>query len=90
MGENSEKKIPKFDSVKELTEFFEENDLGDYIDALPEAEFDVALRRRQHFFAVDQDVAERLSEISKNEHMSSGLILNSWLREKLSDYAHKR
>lgn len=89
MAENSEKKLPKFDSVEALTEFFEENDMGDYLESMPEAEFDVELRDRKHFFAVDEDVAERLSEISKNEHVSSGAIVNSWLREKISDYTHK-
>lgn len=89
MGENSEKKLPKFDSVEALTGFFEENDLGDYLDSMPEVEFDVELRHRKHFFAVDEDVAEQLSEISKNEHVSSGAIVNSWLREKISDYTRK-
>lgn len=89
MGENSVKKLQKFDSVENLTEFFDDKDMGDYLESMPEVEFDVELRHRKHFVAVDEDVAERLSEISKNEHVSSGTIVNSWLREKLSDYTHK-
>lgn len=89
MSENSVKKLQKFDSVENLTEFFDDNDMGEYLESMPEVEFDVELRHRKHFVAVDEDVAERLSEISKNEHVSSGTIVNSWLREKLSDYTHK-
>lgn len=89
MGESKEKQLPKFDSLEELTDFFDENDLGEYLDAMPEAEFDVELEHRRHYVAVDDDVAERLTEISKTEHLPSGAIVNSWLREKLADYSRK-
>ncbi|MEO7672618.1 MAG: CopG family antitoxin [Pyrinomonadaceae bacterium] len=89
MAENSEKKLPKFDSVEALTEFFDKNDMGDYFDSMPQVVFDVELGHRKHFVAVDEDVAEKLSEISKHEHLPSGAIVNSWLREKISDYTLK-
>ena len=69
MEGNENKKLPKFDSVNDLTEFFDTNDLGDYLESLPEVEFDVELGRSKHYVAVDDDVAARLSEISKNEHI---------------------
>lgn len=87
MGENSEKKFPKFDSTDSLTDFFDKTDLGDYIESMPE--FEVELAHRRHFIAVDEDVAEKLSEISRNEHIPSGSIVNTWLREKLSNYSQK-
>ena len=90
MGENNQKQLPEFDSMDKLTEFFDENDLGDYLDAMPEADFEVELSHRRHYVAVDEDVIEQLSEISKSEHVSSGTIVNSWLREKLADYTQKR
>lgn len=89
MGENENKKLPKFDSIEELTTFFDENDLGDYLESMPEVEFEVELGSRKHYVAVDDDVAQRLTEISKNEHVPSGAIVNSWLREKLSHYSRK-
>lgn len=89
MAENSEKKLPKFESTEALTNFFEENDMGDYFESMSEVEFDVEVGHRRHFVAVDEDIAEKLSEISKNEHVPSGAIVNSWLREKLSDYTQK-
>jgi hypothetical protein len=89
MEGNENKKLPKFDSVSELTEFFDTNDLGDYLESLPEVEFEVELGRSKHYVAVDDDVAAGLSEISKNEHIPSGAIVNTWLREKLSDYSRK-
>ena len=89
MAENENKSLPRFGSLNELTNFFEENDLAEYLDAMPEVEFEVELGPSKHFVAVDEDVAARLSEISRNEHIPSGAIVNTWLREKLSDYSRK-
>ena len=66
MDENENKKLPKFGSIDELTNFFDENDLGEYLESMPEVDFEVELGSRKHYVAVDDDVAERLSEISKN------------------------
>lgn len=87
MSEN--KKLPKFDSIDKLTEFFDENDLGDYLDSMPETEFDVNLQKRSYFVEVDIELLGKLSEISKLEHKSSEKIVNSWIREKISAYADR-
>lgn len=87
MSEN--KKIPKFDSIDELTAFFDENDLGDYLENLPEADFDVNLEKRTYFVAVDEELSRKLIEIAKREHQSSEKIVNSWLREKILSYSEK-
>lgn len=83
------KEMPKFDSIEALTEFFDKNDLGDYLENLPEADFDVNLEKRTYFVAVDEDLSHKLSEIARREHLSSGQIVNSWLREKLANYPEK-
>jgi hypothetical protein len=89
MAENENKKLPKFDSLDELTDFFDENDLGEYLESMPAVEFDMELGPSKHYVAVDEDIAERLSEISRDEHIPSGSIVNTWLREKLSAYTRK-
>ena len=90
MGGNSEKKLPTFESTQQLVEFFEENDMGEYEDELPAVYFQVDLRESSHLVEVDDDVAERIAEISKQEHVSSDSLINTWLREKLSNYSDKR
>ncbi len=35
--------LPKFESVEELIDFFDSNDMGDYIESMPEVEFDVLI-----------------------------------------------
>lgn len=87
MSENKE--LPKFDSIDELTEFFDENDLGDYLENMSEADFEVNLEKRTYFVAVDEELSRKLSEIAKREHLPSEQIVNTWLREKISNYSEK-
>lgn len=89
MAGNNEKQLPKFDSIDDLTGFFDENDMGDYDEQMPEANFEVNLERRMYFVAVDEELSRKLSEISKREHLPSETIVNSWLREKISNYSEK-
>jgi hypothetical protein len=89
MAENNQKQLPKFDSLDALTKFFDENDMGDYLEKMPRADFEVNLNKRMYFVAVDEDLSRKLSEISKREHLSSEAIVNSWLREKISSYSEK-
>ena len=88
MTENN-KTLPKFDSLDALSDFFDNNDMGEYLESMPEVNFDVDIKGRRHFVAVDEEVAGQISEISRQEHVPSGAIVNSWLREKISDYSHK-
>ena len=90
MAESNGKKLPQFDSIEVLTDFFDENDMGDYLESMPEVDFSVELGRSRHFIALDKEIADKLSEISKLEHTPSGAIVNSWLREKISTYSEKR
>ena len=77
------------DSIGELTKFFDDNDLGDYLENLPEVDFQVNIEKRTYFVAVDEELSRKLSEIAKNEHLPSDQIVNQWLREKISNYPEK-
>ena len=89
MTENNSKQLPKFESLDALTNFFDENDLGEYAEQMLEARFEVNLKRRKYYAAIDEELSEKLSEISKHEHLPSEKIVNSWLREKISSYSKK-
>ena len=84
MARNKTKNLPEFSSLNDLVDFFDKNDLGEYWENLPEARFNIALKRRRHLVALDEKVASRLSEIARAKKVSSEKLLNSWLREKLS------
>jgi CopG antitoxin of type II toxin-antitoxin system len=84
------RKLPKFRSIDELVEFFDENDSAPYWNDMPEVHFDIDLKRRAFYFEIESDLAEQINEISRKEHAPSGAVLNSLLRERLSDHSNKQ
>ena len=83
MARNNSKSAPKFQSLDELVEFFDSNDLGDYLDKMPQVNFEVDLKKRTHLIALDASVALKLSEIAKAKRVSSQKLANSWLKERM-------
>jgi hypothetical protein len=83
MAESSSHNLPPHASLDELVEFFDEHDLGDYLERTPEAHFDVAIRRRTHLVAIDEELADKLDEIAKVKQIPAEALVNAWLKEKI-------
>lgn len=83
MPKSKTKNLPRLKSLDDLVEFFDTHDLGDYWEEMPEALFEVELKKRIHLFALDEEIAGKLSEIAKAKHISSETLIDSWLREKI-------
>ena len=75
--------MPRFNSFDQLVEFFETHDMGEYWDDMPEAHFDIDIKRRTHVFALDEDLAERVTAIARAKRIPSNTLINEWLREKV-------
>lgn len=89
MPENKAKSFPEFETIDEMVEFFDSQDLGDYIDEMPEADFEVDIKRRVYTITLDIDLAEKLIEIARSRQISSEELVNSWVREKVLEQAAK-
>jgi hypothetical protein len=87
MAESKSKNLPRFRSLDELVEFFDTHDLGEYWNEMPEAHFEVDLKRRTHLVAIDAELVDKLTEIARSRHTSSEELINSWLREKILERA---
>lgn len=85
MIENEGQLPLKTRSLDELVAFFDDNDLGDYLDQMQEADFEVDIKRRTHLFTLDADLADKLETIAKAQQISSETLINTWLREKISE-----
>jgi hypothetical protein len=83
MPKNKSKTLPDFKSLNELVEFFDTNDLGEYWDTMPESNFEVHLEKKTHLFSIDNELAVRLTEIAKSRRISSQVLVNDWLKEKI-------
>ena len=83
MAKSKNKNLPAFGSVTELTRFFETHDMGDYADQLPEAKFDVTMKRRKYLVAIDGKLMSKVTRIAKSKNLPAEQLINSWLEEKV-------
>ena len=86
MPENESQTLPKFASLTELVDFLDTNDLGDYLDQMPEARFEVTLKKSTRMIPVDEEVARKLSVVAHQEHLPLETLTNQWLLERLASY----
>ena len=84
MAKSKSKKLPKFESIEKLVEFLEENDTSEYWDEMPEVHFEIDIKRRTHLVAIDEKLAEKVTEIARSKKTSSEKLINSWIKEKIS------
>jgi len=86
MATNKKKNaLPGGLSHAELVELFETQDMGELWDQMPEADFDIEIRRRKHLVALDDDLAGKVTKIARSRHVSSESLVNALLREKLAE-----
>jgi hypothetical protein len=83
MKENKPKRLPRFRTTQQLVDFFDTHDMGDYWQALPEATFEVDIRKRKRFVAVDEKLMDKLVAVAKTKHTTSQKLVRTWLEEKL-------
>ena len=83
MAKSKTKTLPFFDSIDNLVKFFETRDMGEYWDQLPEAQFDVNIKRTKHLVAIDEEISAQLTDIARSKKVSSEKLVNSWLKEKI-------
>lgn len=85
MKKSENKVLPHFSSLDELVCFFDSHDMGEFYEQMPEAEFEVDIKRRQYLFAIDAEVARKLTEIAKSKKITSEALANAWLIEKIKE-----
>ena len=83
MAESSSDNSPRRASLDELVDFFDAHDMGDALEQMPEAHFDVSIKRRAHLVAIDEELADKLDELARMEQIPAEALVNAWLKEKL-------
>jgi hypothetical protein len=81
----SENKVPEFDALDDLVEFFDSHDLGVY--DLPEASFNVSIEKRTYLVPVGEQLMKKLSSAAKRNNTSTEDLVNAWLEERVNSAA---
>ena len=85
MKKSKNKAVPHLNSIDELTSYFDTHDMGESYEQMPEADFEVDIKRRKYLFALDAKVARKLTEIAKSRKITSEALANVWLIEKIKE-----
>ncbi len=84
MPENNSNGRPPTQSLDELVDYFDTHDMGEYWEKMPEVHFDIDIKRRTHLVAIKEKLISGLKEIAESRHVSTEVLINSWLEEKLA------
>jgi hypothetical protein len=85
MTENNSNPLPNFETLDELVDYFDSHDLGDFLEEMPEVNFEIEIEHKSHLFALDNDLIDDLSKMARKQHTSSAKLINLWLKEKLAE-----
>jgi hypothetical protein len=83
MARSKQNETPLPKKLGDLVEFFETHDMGDHWDRMPEAHFEIEIKKRTHLIAIDEDIAKQITAIAKSKKTPSETLVNSWLKEKI-------
>ena len=77
--------ISKARSYKEIGEFWDNHDLGDYWNQTQPAEFEVDIQYEAIYFPLDITLSKRVRSIAKQRGVSTETLINLWVQEKLQE-----
>ena len=83
MAKSEAKNLPEFKSIDELVDFFDSHDLGEYLDQMPEVDFEVDIKRKLHLIVLDAELADKLTKFARSRQTSPKALVNAWVREKI-------
>jgi hypothetical protein len=83
MASDKPKRLPHWNSIGELADYFDTHDMGEHLGQMPEAHLDVEIKRKKYLVAIDEVILSKLAEIAKKKSVSSEQLINSWLKERI-------
>jgi hypothetical protein len=85
MKKSETESLPNFDSLEELVNYFDTNDMGEHWELMPEAVFEIDLQGSSHLIVLEDDILDDLTKAAKRYHIGSAELVNQWLKEKLAE-----
>jgi hypothetical protein len=75
-------KVPENMTLDEASEFWDEHSFLDYED-VQEVYFSVDLRKNRNYIDIKEDLARQIRAIAQQKGISSRILINQWLKEKV-------
>ena len=80
-------KIPENMTLDEASDFWDEHSFLDY-DDVREVHFSVDLRKNRNYIDIKEDLAKQIRAIALQKGISSRVLINQWLKEKVESEQH--
>ena len=81
-------KIPEFDNLKGMADFWDNHDFTDFEDEFeetPDVKFDIKNRR---YLPISLETYEKMEMIAQKKGTSFEKLMRTWVEEKLIDLSH--
>lgn len=82
-SEDNVSSLSKSRSIEEMAEFWDTHDATDFEDQTRPVEFEVDLRSRRHYIAIDPDLLTRLRDVAAARGLTAESLANLWLQERV-------
>lgn len=79
--------ISKARSYKEIGEFWDTHDLGDYWEQTHPVDFEIDIQSEVTYYALDKALSASIRSIAEQRGVSAETLLNLWVQEKLQEEA---
>ena len=79
----SKTSISKAKNIKEIGDFWDTHDLGDYWNKTKPVDFDVDIKSEVTYFAIDKELSKKVRTIANKRGVSAETLLNLWIQEKI-------
>lgn len=85
MTENKTTSLSHSSSIEELADFWDTHDATDFDDQTHEVHFEVDIRSRKHYVAIDPDLIVEVRQVAYSRSMSPESLINLWLQQRLQE-----
>lgn len=75
--------ISKAENFREMSDFWDTHDLTDHWEKGKEAHFNVSITSEVTYCALERDLSERVQRAAKRHGISSDMLVNIWLQNRL-------
>jgi len=82
---NLQEQASDLEHFADTIKYVETHDLGDELEAMPEARFAINLRPRRAVYPLDADLTETLRAAARAHGVTAEALLNQWVREKAAE-----
>jgi hypothetical protein len=77
--------ISKARSYKEMGEFWDTHDFGDYWDQSYPVEFEVDIQSETTYYPLEKNLSSKVLSIARQRGVSPETLLNLWVQEKVRE-----